>query len=141
MKLTDFIELVDLQEEIRGRIGYLEAWVRVEIESHRQVGGHHYLSVLQKDPGGEILSRAQARIWRKDEGIIREFQRITGRGLDAGISIVARVVVDYHPKYSLALTITGIDPGYTMGEREKQKRETIRRLEEQELIEQPTASA
>ena len=129
-----YIELSELQEIIRERIGYVERWVRVEIESHREVGGHHYLNVIEKGPRGEIAAKASARIWRSNAVILREFARATGKSLEAGMTVVVCAIVDYHPQYGLSLTIQDIDLGFSAGQRELEKQETVRRLTESGLI-------
>lgn len=130
-----YMELSDLQGLIKMRIGYLEAWVRVEIESHNVVRGHHYLNVIEKTRTGGIAAKAGARIWSSNAGIIAEFQRVTGKGLEPGMSVVVRVQVDYHPQFGLGLTILEIDPGYSIGLRELERQETIRKLAEAGLME------
>ena len=112
----------------------MEAWVRVEIESHRVVGGHHYLNVLEKTPGGEIAAKASAKIWRSRASIVDNFTRVTGKGLDPGMSVVVRVTVDYHAQYGLSLIITDLDAGYSIGLRELERKETIRKLDEAGLL-------
>ena len=87
MEIGDYIELADLQELIAGRIGYLEQWVRVEIDSHSEVRGHHYFGLLQKTLSGEEVARARGIVWKSNAGIIPEFYRQTGQRLEAGISV------------------------------------------------------
>ena len=136
---VEYIELADLQDVIKERIGFVEQWVKVEIESHRVVSGHHYLNVIQKLPSGALAARASARIWRSKAGIVNDFEARTGQTLDAGISVVVRVSVDYSPVYGLALTINEIDPGYTVGVRELERKETIRKLTESGLMERQSS--
>ena len=134
MSQNKFIELSALQNFIKGRIGLVDSWVRVEIESHREVNGHHYLNVLEKAENGTIAAKASAVIWRSRASIINKFIQITGKGLDPGIAVVVRVTVDYHPQYGLSLNITDIDPSFSIGLRELEKKETIRKLTEAGLI-------
>ena len=42
--------------------------------------------------------------------------------------------MDYHPQYGLSLNITDIDPSFSIGLRELEKKETIRKLTETGLI-------
>jgi len=126
--MENFIELSELQGLIKRRIGRLESWVRVEVESHREVRGHHYLKVLEKLPSGEITARADARIWSSRAYILEEFKRLTGKGLDAGMSVVLLVSVDYHPQFGLSLIVSDIDPSYTIGQREIELKRTLETL-------------
>ena len=133
---NQYIELSALQQMIKGRIGRIEQWVRVEIESHNESRGHHYFSVLEKTADGSIAARASAKIWRTNAGIIYNFRRQTGQDLVAGLSIVVLAVVDYHPTFGLSLIINDIDPTYSLGQRELERKETIRRLTEEGLLEE-----
>ena len=134
MQIAGYIELADLQNIIRDRIGYVDQWVRVEVDSRSEVRGHHYFGLLQKSSSGEELARARAIIWKSNAGILEEFFRRTGQHVEAGISIVVRVVVQYTARYGLALIIQEIDAGFTIGLRERQKKETLARLTAEGLL-------
>ena len=135
MSQQKYIELSELQEIIRGRIGNVERWVRVEIESHRESGGHHYLRVLEKGPLGRIAAKASAIIRRSKASILDEFKRVTGKNLEPGITVVVYARVEYHPQYGLSLIIDDIDYDFSTGQRELEKQETIRRLSAEGLFE------
>ena len=134
MESRAYIELVELQTVIRDRIGSLDRWVRVEIASHSEVRGHHYLDLIQKSSAGDELARARGIIWKSNSGIITLFSSLTGQQLVAGISVVVRISVQYSPRYGLSLVIQDIDATYSIGQRELQKQETVRRLTESGLI-------
>lgn len=133
--MIEFIELSELQDIIKRRLGQIEQWVRVEIESHRESGGHHYINLIQKTDKGVIAAKATARIWRSSAHIINEFQTLTGIKLEAGITIVVCARVEYHPQYGLSLIISDIDPNFSIGQRELEKQETIKKLTESGLME------
>ena len=131
---TGYIELYDLQREISERVGQLACWVRVEILSMKEAGGHCYLTLIQKDASGQVAARAEGRIWRSSSGILNRFRMQTGESLRAGITVVVRASVTYHPVFGMALVIGDIDPAYTIGNRELEKKKTIERLTREELI-------
>lgn len=133
--MVNYIELSELQSQIKARIGTIEQWVRVEIESHRVVGGHHYMDVLEKNEDGEIKAKAAARIWRFNSGIVTDFRLATGKNLEPGMAVVVKAKVEYHPQYGLSLVITDIDSSFTVGQQELEKKETIRKLTEAGLME------
>ncbi|MCR5003743.1 MAG: exodeoxyribonuclease VII large subunit [Bacteroidales bacterium] len=130
----NYVELSDLQNQIKAKIGYLEQWVRVEIESHREVRGHHYFNLIEKGAGGGIAARASGTVWASNAGIIDKFTRDTGIAIKPGITIVVRVSVSYHPLYGLSLSISAIDSSFSIGQRELEKRETVRKLTEEKLL-------
>lgn len=123
-----YTELSELQSLIRERIGVLEMWVRVEIESHSLSKGHHYFGFIQKNPDGEIAAKARGTLWASKSGIISAFERATGKKLETGLSIVVRARVEYHPVFGLSLNISDIDENYSIGEREREKRANIEKL-------------
>ena len=131
---NDFISLSELQGQVKSRIGHLQRWVQVEIESHRVVGGHHYLNVIEKRKDGEVVAKASARIWRSNEQVVRDFTAATGRVLESGLSIVVNAFVDYHPLYGLTLVISEIDSSCKIGERELEKQRTLSRLMQEGLL-------
>ena len=95
METREYIELSDLQDIVRDRIGILDMWVRVEIASHSEVRGHHYLDLIQKSSSGDELARARGIIWKSNAAIISRFGSLTGRALVPGLSVVVRIVVQY----------------------------------------------
>ncbi|MCQ2136708.1 MAG: exodeoxyribonuclease VII large subunit [Bacteroidales bacterium] len=135
MEENKYVELYELQKEIADRIGLLEQWVKVEIESHRVSGGHHYLNFIQKGADGRIIAKATGRIWRSHEDIVTFFRMMTGEELKAGMTVVVLACVEYHPAYGLNLTIEDIDPQFTLGQRELEKRMTIEKLEKEGMME------
>ena len=88
MESRAYIELVELQTVIRDRIGSLDRWVRVEIASHSEVRGHHYLDLIQKSSAGDELARARGIIWKSNSGIITLFSSLTGQQLVAVVDVL-----------------------------------------------------
>lgn len=131
----EYLELSALQSLIKRRVSDIEAWVRVEIDSHSTSGGHHYFGLLQKSPDGVELAKARGIIWRSNSLIIQQFESATGQRLQAGLSVVMYVAVNYDARFGLSLIIREIDAGYSIGQRELQKQESIRKLTESGLME------
>ena len=129
-----FVELIDIQEEIGCRLEGIECWVRVEIESHSESRGHHYLGLIQKAERGAIVAKARGVIWAFRAGILEDFRLAAGKSLAAGMSVVVKAEVDFHPVYGLSLNISDIDTTFATGEREKEKQRTIKRLTDEGLM-------
>lgn len=106
-------------------------WVAAEIADLRVAGtGHCYMEVVEK--GNSSVPRASARavVWRGNWlRLSRMFSDAAGAPLAAGMKILVSVSVSYHELYGFSLTISDIDPTYTLGEAERQRRETIARLQ------------
>lgn len=131
----DYIELSELQNIISERVEGLEVWIKVEIESHRVVKGHHYINLIEKKEGGLIAARASAHIWASNSQILSDFEWVCGKSLEAGMTVVMKVEVDYHPVYGLALEILELDSNFTLGQRELEKQKTIAELEKSGAME------
>jgi len=110
-------------------------WVVAEIGDLKvNQKGHCYLELIDNQNG---LARAKMRatIWSYSFRTIQyAFENQTGTSLKSGIKILCNVTVQYHELYGLSLNIREIDPLYTLGERERAKREVMNKLEKEGLF-------
>jgi exodeoxyribonuclease VII large subunit len=112
-------------------------WVVAEINDIREnYSGHCYLELVEKDPEKDsIVARSKATIWAFTWRMLKPyFETSTSRPLSKGMMILVEVVVEFHELYGLSLNIKDIDPVYTMGDLERKRAETIKRLEEEGII-------
>ncbi len=139
------ISLSELQRRIKCAVEEalpMPVWVAAEISELKvNYSGHCYMELVEKADdaaairGGRSLSgapRAQARavIWRSQYGMLSAyFEAETGSRLAAGMKILAKVLVSYHELYGLTLQIVDLDASYTLGEVERQRQLTIKRLQ------------
>ncbi len=122
----------------------MPVWVAAEISELKvNYSGHCYIELVEKadEPaatsprGGRASSsvpRAQARavIWRSQYPMLSAyFEAETGSKLAAGMKILAKVLVSYHELYGLTLQIVDLDASYTLGEVQRQRQMTIKRLQ------------
>ena len=112
-------------------------WTVVEVSrADARGGGHVYLEVAERDPGGSALAQARAVIWaRTANKILPAFEEATGAVLAAGIKLLVRARPTMHPLYGLSLDIDAIDPDFTMGDLAARKREIRARLKAEGLFE------
>ena len=139
----EYIDLCTLQSRLKLGLEDLfpeKVWVRAEIASVSvKANGHCYLDLSQND-GGTVAARAKAVIWRSKYYQLNQFfVAATGSSLQAGMSVLVRVQVTYSELYGLTLTIDDLDPQFTLGEQEMEKRRTIARLEAEGLLERQQA--
>lgn len=131
------ITLRELQLRVRETLGEafaLPLWVSAEVSDLKvNRSGHCYLDLIEKEPGGiQPVAQARAVIWRSAyPRIAAYFEAEAGRPLGTGIRILAKVLVTYHEMYGFSLQITDIDPAYTLGDMERQRQETIARLQKE----------
>ena len=110
-------------------------WVVAEISDLKiNQKGHCYLE-LTDNQNGIARAKIRATIWSYSFRTIQyAFENQTGTPLKSGIKILCNVTVQYHELYGLSLNIREIDPLYTLGERERAKREVIEKLEKEGLF-------
>lgn len=108
-------------------------WVRVEVASARiHTKGHVYLELVEHGDRGEQVAKCQATIWKhKADGILSEFERITGAQLAAGIKLLARARPVFHVQHGFHLRIDAIDVQYTVGDLEVRKRDIRKQLQDE----------
>ena len=133
-----YIDLYTLQARVKTGMEALfpdRIWVKAEIAGlSRKPNGHCYLELSQSGPGG-LVAKSRAVIWASRIGYVDTyFKSVTGASLDVGMEILARVQVSYHVLYGLTLTIDEVDPEFTMGEKELQKKRTLERLSREGLL-------
>lgn len=131
------ITLSQLQRQVKQTLTEqfaLPVWVSAEISELKvNYAGHCYLELIEKGEDDAIpKAQARATIWRnRYPHLSSYFEAETGQPLTAGIRILAQVLVSYHELYGFSLQINDIDPAFTLGEMERQKNATIRRLQEE----------
>lgn len=136
MPHSESISLSDLQAMIKAGIDRahpLPYWVTAEISELKvNYSGHCYLELVEKGGANHVpKAKANAVIWRSTYAMLEPyFRQMTGQTLAAGLQVLVKVVVSYHELYGLSLQITDIDPAYTLGDMERQRQETIARLQE-----------
>lgn len=112
-------------------------WVIAEInEISVNFKGHCYLELIEKNENTtQITAKQRATIWSYSYNIINSyFKAETGVPLQTGLKVLVQCSVEFHTLYGMSLNITNIDPVYTLGEEEKQRREIIERLQAEGVI-------
>ncbi len=112
-------------------------WVTAEIHQlNVNYSGHCYLVLVEKDEKSDaVKANLRAVIWANKYRILSEyFREITKSELKAGIKVLIRVEVNFHPVYGLSLIINDIDPRYTLGDIAKRRQEIIKQLEDDGII-------
>lgn len=110
-------------------------WVRAEMNklnfySHT---GNCYPDILQKEDG-KIVAQMRAVIWKNDfDKIVANFEKTTGESFRDGITIVFLAGINFSANHGLSLQIYDIDPMFTLGELELEKRLTILKIKEEGL--------
>jgi exodeoxyribonuclease VII large subunit len=105
-------------------------WVKAEISSLSEKGGHLYLELIEGK-----AAKMRATCWAGNKELITAyFEAETGQRLQTGMAVLVEVQIQYHPLYGLSLSIIGIDPSYTLGDIAQQRQRTIAQLEKDGLL-------
>ena len=112
-------------------------WVQAELSDVRSnYSGHCYLEFIQKDANGNnLIAKARGTIWSNVYKLLKPyFEQETGQAFTSGIKVLVQVSVEFHELYGYSLTVLDIDPTYTVGDMERKRREILRQLEEEGVI-------
>ncbi len=112
-------------------------WVQAELSDVRtNYSGHCYLEFIQKDAGGNnLVAKARGTIWSNIFKMLKPyFEQETGQMFTSGIKVLVQVSVEFHELYGYSLTVLDIDPTYTVGDMERKRREILRQLEDEGVI-------
>ncbi len=134
--MIEVLSLYELNELVREaiEIAFPQTFlVTAEIASC-DVRNHCYLTLVDKE---EETVRAEIRavVWANRFRVIAPiFEKETGIKLAKGIKILFQATVNFHERYGLKLTILNIDPSYTIGELAIKRKEILKRLTAEGLI-------
>lgn len=108
-------------------------WVEAELSEAREVRGHCYMELVQKDIfSATPIARASAKCWKQRWQVLRpKFEGVTGQPLRAGMKVMLQVAVSFHEAYGFAWIVQDIDPTYTMGDMARKRLEIIRQLRQE----------
>ena len=111
-------------------------WVKAETSDVQVRRGHCYLELIEKSAdGGTTVARASAAIWANTfTALAARFQAVTGTAFGTGMKVMVKVSANYHEQYGLKLVITDINPEFTLGDMERQRREILERLTREGII-------
>ena len=111
-------------------------WVEAELSEAREVRGHCYMELIQKDIfSATPLARASAKCWKTTWARLRpKFEHATGQGLHAGMKVMLLVTANFHEAYGFSWIVQDIDPTYTLGDMARKRLEIIKQLKEEGIF-------
>lgn len=132
----DTLSLYELNSLVRNVIDHAFAnayWVEAELSEVREVRGHCFMELIQKDMFAPTpIARASAKCWKSVWQSLRpKFERATGQPFHAGMKVLLSVTADFHETYGFSWIVQDIDPNYTMGDMARKRLEIIRQLKEE----------
>ena len=128
----DYLELSELLAKVKEGVADAfpdKYWVKGEISSWSpRANGHCYLN-LSETVRGKQVADIRAMIWKWHFPLLKAcFEQETGQTLQAGITVLVRVQVNFSELYGISLFIDEIDPAFTVGAQALEKKKAIERL-------------
>lgn len=138
--ISDYTTLKELNKHIQKQIHehFDETmWLIADISQvNHNRSGHCYLELIERDAKQKkIVAKARATIWAYQYRMIKaHFESITGHSFEAGLSVLIKVMIEFHELYGFSLNVLDIDPTYTLGDMARQRQEIIDRLSDDGII-------
>lgn len=111
-------------------------WIKAEMNklNHYKHSGHCYPELVEKKDG-KIVAEIRSILWKTDyERINNSFLKLLNEPLRDGITISFQAGISYDPLHGLSLRIVDIDPTFVLGELEREKKESISKLQQEGLF-------
>lgn len=109
-------------------------WAVAEIGQISLSRGHYYIRLLEKEDD-DIVAELSAVLWSSD---FKRLKRSLGNNFETvfveGLEVRLKGRLDFHERYGLKLIIEEIDPTYTIGKLEIQRRALITELQNEDLL-------
>jgi exodeoxyribonuclease VII large subunit len=115
---------------------YLHAyWVKAEIyKFNRFPSGHAFPEIVQRE-NEKIVAQLTGTIWKQNyERINQQFIEVVKEPLRDGSNLLMQVKITFSELYGLSLQIIDIDPSFSLGEVQKQREETLNRLQKEGVL-------
>ena len=130
MNTLSLFELNNLVREAISTTLTDEYWVEAELSEVREVRGHCYMELIQKELFGNTpVAKASAKCWKtKWQRLCPKFESVTGQSFKAGLKVLLKVYPDFHEAYGFSWIVTDINPEFTMGDMARKRMEIINRL-------------
>jgi exodeoxyribonuclease VII large subunit len=109
-------------------------WVIADVTNHtfKPQTAVHYFDLVEKDINSSaIVARMAARAWGSASGKIQKFEKESEQRFENNINVLVLVSVNFSSSFGLQLNLHDIDPNYTLGHFERQRKATLDRLVEQ----------
>lgn len=104
-------------------------WVKAEMHKlNRFPSGHAFPELVQKE-GDKIIAQLSGTIWKQQlERINQRFISVVKEPIKDGMSLLLLVKINFSETFGLSLQILDIDPSFSLGELQRQRDETLKKL-------------
>lgn len=97
--------------------------------------GQRYIDLAEQSESGSIVAKINAIMWANEaRNIAHKLGSDAANIVKPGVKALLLLSVDYTPQYGLRANILDIDPNFALGELERKKRETIKKLTDDGIL-------
>jgi exodeoxyribonuclease VII large subunit len=110
-------------------------WVKAEMHKlNRYPSGHCFPELVQKEDG-KIVAQLSGTIWKTVMNRVnKSFMDLLKEPLKEGSNLLLLVKVTFNETYGLSLQILDIDPSFVLGELQREREETLKRLTKEGIL-------
>ena len=110
-------------------------WMKAEIyKFNRFPSGHAFPEIVQRE-NDKIVAQLSGTIWKQNyDRINQQFIEVVKEPLKDGSNLLMQVKITFNELYGLSLQIIDIDPSFSLGEVQKQREETLKRLQKEGIL-------
>lgn len=110
-------------------------WVKAEMHKlNVYPSGHAFPELVQKEEG-KIVAQLSGSIWKQQlQRINHQFMTVVKEPLKEGTTLLLQVRIAFHETFGLSLQIVDIDPNYALGELQREREETLKKLHQEGVL-------
>lgn len=110
-------------------------WVKAEMHKlNLYPSGHAFPELVQKE-NDKIVAQINGSIWKQNfQRINKQFMEVVKEPLKEGTTLLMQVRISYSETFGLSLQILDIDPNYALGELQREREETLKRLQTEGIL-------
>ena len=110
-------------------------WIKAEMHKiNRYPSGHAFPELVHKE-GGKIVAQLTGTIWKQQlERIQNRFVEVVKEPLKDGLTILFLGKIVFSETFGLSIQIMDIDPSFSLGELQKEREETLKKLSLEGLL-------
>jgi len=110
-------------------------WIKAEMHKiNRYPSGHAFPELVQKE-GEKIVAQLTGTIWKQQlERIQKRFVEVVKEPLKDGLTVLFLGKIVFSETFGLSIQIMDIDPSFSLGELQKERDETLKKLAQEGLL-------
>lgn len=106
-------------------------WIIAEVSGHKFYPNNdrHYFELIEKEEGKtDPIAKVKGVSWYEGSQHIKVFESATGQLFTNGLQVLIKVKLEFHSAHGFQLVLKDIDQTFTLGNLEKQRRDTLQKL-------------